>query len=87
MVWISDWRQHACLRECLGKSYSPGQPARSGSRWARVAQIPHDRFAHFLPLRNRCDFEFARLLLGKGERRLFSLLGIRLAVHTVPVSR
>jgi len=52
----------------------------------RVAQIRDNRFAHLLLLCNGCYLEFTRLLLGECKRRLFGFLGIRLAVHTVPVS-
>jgi hypothetical protein len=59
----------------------------SGVRVDRVAQICHNRFAHLLLLCNGCYLEFARLLLGECKRRLLGFLGIRLAVHTVPISR
>jgi hypothetical protein len=59
----------------------------SGERVDRVAQIRHNRFAHLLLLCNGCYLEFARLLLGECKRRLLGFLGIRFAVHTVPISR
>jgi len=59
----------------------------SGQRMDRVAQIRHRRFTHLLLLRNGRYLELACLLLGKCERRLLGLLGIRLAIYTVPISR
>lgn len=53
----------------------------------RVAQIRHHRFAHLLLLCNGRYLELAWLLLGKCERRLLGLLGVRLAIYTVPISR
>jgi len=55
----------------------------SGQGMDRVAQIRHNGLAHLLLLRDRCDFEFAWLLLGERERRLFGLLGVCLAIHPV----
>lgn len=58
----------------------------SGQRMDRVAQIRHRRFTHLLLLRNGRYLELAWLLLGKCKRRLPGLLGVRLAIYTVPIS-
>ena len=57
----------------------------SGKRMDYVAQIRYHGLAHLLLLCNRCYLEFTWVLLGKCERRLLGLLGMCLAIHTIPI--